>query len=44
MDWTTRSLGPVIGKGLFTSEGDFWRRQRNLVAPALHRKQIGAYA
>lgn len=42
-DWTTRSLGPVIGNGLFTSEGDFWRRQRNLVAPALHRKQIGAY-
>jgi cytochrome P450 len=42
-DWTTRALGPVIGNGLFTSEGDFWRRQRNLVAPALHRKQIGAY-
>ncbi len=42
-DWTTRSLGPVLGNGLFTSEGDFWRRQRNLVAPALHRKQIGAY-
>jgi cytochrome P450 len=42
-DWTTRSLGPVLGNGLFTSEGDFWRRQRNLVAPALHRKQIGVY-
>jgi cytochrome P450 len=42
-DWTTRALGPVIGNGLFTSEGDFWKRQRNLVAPALHRKQIGAY-
>jgi cytochrome P450 len=42
-DWTTRSLGPVLGNGLFTSEGDFWRRQRGLVAPALHRKQIGAY-
>jgi cytochrome P450 len=42
-DWTTRSLGPVLGNGLFTSEGELWRRQRNLVAPALHRKQIGAY-
>jgi cytochrome P450 len=42
-DWTTRALGPVLGNGLFTSEGDFWRRQRTLVAPALHRKQIGAY-
>src|SRR6185369_1050535 len=42
-DWTTRSLGPVIGNGLFTSEGDFWRRQRNLVVPPLHRKQLGAY-
>jgi cytochrome P450 len=42
-DWTTRSLGPVLGNGLFTSEGELWRRQRNLVAPALHRNQIGAY-
>jgi cytochrome P450 len=42
-DWTTRALEPVLGNGLFTSEGDFWRRQRTLVAPALHRKQISAY-
>jgi cytochrome P450 len=42
-DWTTRALEPVLGAGLFTSEGDFWKRQRNLVAPALHRKQIAAY-
>jgi cytochrome P450 len=42
-DWTTRALGAILGQGLFTSEGDFWRRQRNLVAPPLHRKQIGGY-
>jgi cytochrome P450 len=33
----------VLGQGLFTSEGELWRRQRNLIAPALHRKQIAAY-
>jgi len=42
-DWNTRVLGAVLGKGLFTSEGELWRRQRNVIAPALHRKQIAAY-
>lgn len=31
---------PLIGKGLFISEGDFWRRQRRMMQPAFHRKQI----
>ena len=30
-----RMYKPVLGNGLVTSEGDFWRRQRKLAAPAL---------
>jgi cytochrome P450 len=37
-------LRPVIGNGLLTSDGDFWRRQRRLAAPAFHRKRIAAFA
>ncbi len=35
--------GPVsllMGNGLFTSEGDFWLRQRRLMQPAFHRQQL----
>jgi len=34
----------VFGNGLFFSEGAFWRRQRRLMQPAFHHKQIQAYA
>src|SRR4051794_2629784 len=33
----------VLGKGLLTSEGDFWLRQRRLVQPAFLRSRIAAY-
>lgn len=36
-------LKPVIGEGLLTSDGDTWLRQRRLVAPLFHRKQIEGY-
>jgi cytochrome P450 len=29
-----RILGPVVGRGLLTSEGDRWRQQRRAMAPA----------
>ena len=37
-------LGPVLGRGLLTSEGDFWRRQRRIAAPAFHHKRLAALA
>src|SRR5262245_54349980 len=33
----------LVGNGLVTSEGEFWRRQRRLVQPAFHRQRISSY-
>ncbi len=38
-----RKLGLMLGNGLFTSEGDFWRSQRRIIQPAFHRDQIKSY-
>jgi cytochrome P450 len=35
---------PFLGEGLLTSEGDFHRRQRRLLAPAFMHKRIARYA
>ena len=32
----------LMGNGLVTSEGEFWRGQRKLVQPAFHRKRLDA--
>ena len=39
-----RALATVLGKGLLTSEGEFWRRQRGLIQPAFRRENILTYA
>ncbi|HET9478711.1 MAG TPA: cytochrome P450 [Pyrinomonadaceae bacterium] len=33
----------LVGNGLVTSEGGFWRRQRRLAQPAFHRQRISSY-
>ncbi|ESP88673.1 cytochrome P450 [Candidatus Halobonum tyrrellensis] len=43
-DLFQRQLGPVLGDGLLTSEGAFWRRQRHLVQPAFGPDRIAGYA
>jgi len=37
-------LARFLGNGLITSNGDYWKRQRKLAAPALHHKRIANYA
>lgn len=39
-----RDMRSLLGDGLLTSEGDFWRRQRKLSQPAFHRERIAGYA
>src|SRR6266403_3252240 len=39
-----RALARVLGKGLLTSEGKFWQRQRGLIQPGFRRENIVAYA
>jgi cytochrome P450 len=34
----------LVGNGLIANEGDFWLRQRRLMQPAFHRRQIAALA
>ncbi|MEZ4371497.1 MAG: cytochrome P450 [Polyangiaceae bacterium] len=40
----TRWLSSVLGDGLVTSEGEFWRRHRKLLQPAFHNTKIRIYA
>lgn len=38
------TLSEYLGNGLLISDGDFWKRQRQLAQPAFHTKRIQAYA
>jgi len=38
-----RVLGPLLGEGLLISEGEFWRHQRRIAAPAFHHKRISGF-
>ena len=39
-----RAFKPVLGKGLVTSEGAYWQRQRKLVQPAFLKSRVHSYA
>lgn len=39
-----RGLARILGSGLVTSDGEYWRRQRKLMQPAFHARRIEAYA
>ncbi|MBZ0280144.1 MAG: cytochrome P450 [Anaerolineae bacterium] len=41
---TRNGLARFLGNGLLTSDGEFWKRQRRLAAPALHARRIESYA
>ena len=36
-------LRMVLGNGLVTSEGEFWKRQRRIAQPAFHRERLAAF-
>jgi cytochrome P450 len=39
-----RQIAEGFGRGLLTSEGELWQRQRRLIQPLFTRKQIASYA
>src|SRR6266516_3495319 len=39
-----KAFHPLIGNGIFISEGDFHRRQRKLIAPPFQPRHISSYA
>src|SRR5690554_5811198 len=43
-DTMLHELDVVLGQGLLTAEGDYWRGQRKLISPTLRRKHIESYA
>jgi len=38
-----RLLGPVLGEGLFTAEGETWRRHRRIASPAFQHRRIEGF-
>jgi cytochrome P450 len=38
-----KNLRRVLGNGLLTAEGDFWKRQRRIAQPAFHRERISSF-
>jgi len=38
-----RVLENLVGKGLLTSEGDFWRKQRRLMQPGFHKERLTSF-
>jgi cytochrome P450 len=42
-EFLNRKLREIVGDGLVTTEGDYWRSQRRLCQPAFHRQRIASY-
>lgn len=42
-DYLTRRLSDLLGQGLVTSDGEFWRKQRRLAQPAFQPSHIQHY-
>jgi cytochrome P450 len=38
------ALQPLLGDGLFISDGEIWRRRRKVVAPIIHVSRLGEFA
>jgi cytochrome P450 len=38
-----KSLEPLLGDGLFVSDGDTWRRRRRIVAPIVHVSRLAEF-
>jgi cytochrome P450 len=38
-----RFLRPLLGRGLFSNDGQSWLHQRRLMQPAFHRKQLATF-
>jgi len=36
----TKDLVKYVGRGLLTAEGEHWKKQRKLIQPAFHKKQL----
>lgn len=43
-DEITHELEPFVGRGLLTSEGAYWKRQRRIVAPSFQPRHIAGFA
>jgi cytochrome P450 len=41
--WGYAQMRLVLGEGLVTSQGDFWKRQRRIAQPAFHRTRIAGF-
>jgi cytochrome P450 len=42
-NFALRFLRPVLGQGLLLSEGELWRRQRQLMQPSFNRERVEAF-
>ena len=43
-DFEIKKLEPTFRRGLVTSQGDFWARQRKMMQPTFHRDRVDSFA